>query len=133
MSTGIGAAKSSDICSVGLKTSVWRCRCCLPLKVAAFCVLDIAELSFCCFGSDALFGAASLGGAPLAAAKGAPPNDAAPKSASEPKQQNESSAISSTQKAATLSGKQQRQRQTDVFKPTEQISEDFAAPMPVDI
>ena len=41
----------------------------------------------------------------------AQPSDAAPKSASEPKQQ----------------------RQTDVFKPTEQISEDFAAPMPVDI
>ena len=55
MSTGIGAAKSSDICSVGLKTSVWRCRCCLPLRVAGFCVLDIAVLSFCCFGSDALF------------------------------------------------------------------------------
>lgn len=66
-------------------------------------------------------------------AKGAPPSDAAPKSASEPKQQSESTAISSTQKPATLSGKQQRQRQTDVFKPTEQISEDFAAPMPVDI
>ena len=66
-------------------------------------------------------------------AKGAPPSDAAPKSASEPNQQSESTAISSTQKPATLSGKQQRQRQTDVFKPTEQISEDFAAPMPVDI
>ena len=63
----------------------------------------------------------------------APPSDAVPKSASEPKQQNDSTAISSTQKPATLSGKQQRQRQTDVFKPTEQISEDFAAPMPVDI
>ena len=63
MSTGIGAAKSSDICSVGLKTSVWRCRCCLQLRVAGFCVLDIAVLSFFCFGSDALFGVASLGGA----------------------------------------------------------------------
>ena len=63
----------------------------------------------------------------------APPNDAAPKSTSEPKQQNDSTAMSSTLKPATLSGKQQRQRQTDVFKPTEQISEDFAAPMPVDI
>ena len=63
----------------------------------------------------------------------APPSDAAPKSASEPKQQKDSTAISITQKPATLSGKQQRQRQTDVFKPTEQISEDFAAPMPVDI
>lgn len=63
----------------------------------------------------------------------APPSDAAPKSASKPKQQKDSTAISSTQKPATLSGKQQRQRQTDVFKPTEQISEDFAAPMPVDI
>ena len=63
----------------------------------------------------------------------AQPSDAAPKSASEPKQQNDSTAISSTQKPATLSGKQQRQRQTDIFKPTEQISEDFAAPMPVDI
>ena len=63
----------------------------------------------------------------------AAPSDAAPKSASEPKQQKDSTAISSTQKPATLSGKQQRQRQTDVFKPTEQISEDFAAPMPVDI
>ena len=63
----------------------------------------------------------------------APPSDAPPKSASEPKQQYDSTAISSTQKPATLKGKQQRQRQTDVFKPTEQISEDFAAPMPVDI
>ncbi len=66
----------------------------------------------------------------------APPSDAAPKSASEQKQQKQqkdSTAISSTQKPATLSGKQQRQRQADIFKPTEQISEDFAAPMPVDI
>ena len=63
----------------------------------------------------------------------APPSDATPKSASEAKQQKDSTAISSTQTPATLSGKQQRQRQTDVFKPTEQISEDFAAPMPVDI
>tara|TARA_B100000902_G_scaffold331347_1_gene328729 strand:+ start:113 stop:400 length:288 start_codon:yes stop_codon:yes gene_type:complete len=38
-----------------------------------------------------------------------------------------------TQKPATLRGKAQRNREADVFEPTEQISEDFAAPMPVDI
>jgi len=43
------------------------------------------------------------------------------------------SAKPSTQKPATLRGKDQRNREADVFEPTEQISEDFAAPLPVDI
>ena len=38
-------------------------------------------------------------------------------------------------KPATLKSKDQRQRdrRDDVFKPSEEISEDFAAPLPVDI
>ena len=43
------------------------------------------------------------------------------------------SAKPTTQKPATLRGKDQRNREADVFEPTEKISEDFAAPMPVDI
>lgn len=37
------------------------------------------------------------------------------------------------QKPATLKRQEKNQRGTDVFKPSEQISEDFAAPLPVDI
>ena len=42
-------------------------------------------------------------------------------------------ATAGTQKPATLRGKDQRKREANVFEPTEQISEDFAAPLPVDI
>lgn len=48
-------------------------------------------------------------------------------------EQSSEAAKPSKQQPATLSSKKRRERKADVFKPTEQISEDFAAPMPVDI
>ena len=43
-------------------------------------------------------------------------------------------AKSEESKPTTLKSKEQRQRdRQDVFKPSEEISEDFAAPLPVDI
>ena len=53
-------------------------------------------------------------------------------------QQKQTQAASTTAKdpkPATLKSKDQRQRdrRDDVFKPSEEISEDFAAPLPVDI
>ena len=38
-----------------------------------------------------------------------------------------------SKKPATLKRQEKNQRGDDVFKPSEQISEDFAAPLPVDI
>ncbi len=53
----------------------------------------------------------------------------------EQKQTQAASTTAKDPKPATLKSKDQRQRdrRDDVFKPSEEISEDFAAPLPVDI
>jgi hypothetical protein len=61
-----------------------------------------------------------------------PANEPTPK-AQATEQQSSGASKPSKPQPATLSSKKQRERKADVFKPTEQISEDFAAPMPVDI
>ena len=52
----------------------------------------------------------------------------------EQKQPQAASTTANDPKPATLKSKErQRDRRDDVFKPSEEISEDFAAPLPVDI
>ena len=61
MSTGIGAAKSSDICSVGLNTSALRSRRFLLLRVAGCCLLGLAA-SLLCSSVAGTSGVSSLAG-----------------------------------------------------------------------
>ncbi|MBK89170.1 MAG: hypothetical protein CMQ44_09970 [Gammaproteobacteria bacterium] len=85
--------------------------------------------SLLCIG---LFTTAALGTTQAAEPRDEPtPNEPAKK-----QQSSKSPAASAKPKAgqpATLRSKERRKREADIFKPTEQISEDFAAPLPVDI